>query len=219
MEAMDFRHMCVSIWNARVQAPRRLIADLALGCGSSNATATNCKRGLRWRAAARHGTAFVSSFLLQGRWNMLLEGSVVGLVEDDPVMGGSLVQSLSLEGCHVEWWKTGGEAHAGAEDRKVPIVVICDISCLTWKGTRCSASWRLHLAAALPVCDGLWRHRSGRITDARGCCRLCDQAVRRRQCHRSRPVIDPAQRSAEAGRGAGCIATNSTGRGHAAPDL
>ena len=38
---------------------------------------------------------------------MLLEGRVVGLVEDDPIMGESLVQSLSLEGCHVDWWKTG----------------------------------------------------------------------------------------------------------------
>ena len=44
---------------------------------------------------------------------MQLEGRVVGLIEDDPVMGESLVQSLSLEGCHVDWWKTGAEAMRG----------------------------------------------------------------------------------------------------------
>ena len=32
---------------------------------------------------------------------MLLEGHSVAVIEDDPVMGESLVQALSLEGCHV----------------------------------------------------------------------------------------------------------------------
>ena len=57
---------------------------------------------------------------------MLLEGRVVGLVEDDPVMGESLVQSLSLEGCHVDWWKTGAEALRGLRATS-PDLVICDI--------------------------------------------------------------------------------------------
>jgi two-component system response regulator HydG len=57
---------------------------------------------------------------------MLLEGRVVGLVEDDPVMGESLVQSLSLEGCHVDWWKTGAEAIRGLHATS-PDLVICDI--------------------------------------------------------------------------------------------
>ena len=57
---------------------------------------------------------------------MLLEGRVVGLIEDDPIMGESLVQSLSLEGCQVEWWKTGGEAMRGLRIVN-PDVVICDI--------------------------------------------------------------------------------------------
>ena len=57
---------------------------------------------------------------------MLLEGRVVGLVEDDPVMGESLVQSLSLEGCHVDWWKTGSEAMRGLRVTS-PDLVICDI--------------------------------------------------------------------------------------------
>lgn len=57
---------------------------------------------------------------------MMLEGRVVGLVEDDPVMGESLVQSLSLEGCHVDWWKTGQEAMRGLRGAQ-PDLVICDI--------------------------------------------------------------------------------------------
>ena len=52
----------------------------------------------------------------------------IGLVEDDPVMGGSIVQRLELEGWEVSWWRTGREAVsglgriAGALD-----LVICDI--------------------------------------------------------------------------------------------
>lgn len=57
---------------------------------------------------------------------MLLDGRVVGLVEDDPVMGESLVQSLSLEGCHVDWWKTGEEALRGLRATS-PDLVVCDI--------------------------------------------------------------------------------------------
>ena len=57
---------------------------------------------------------------------MLLEGRVIGLVEDDPIMGESLVQSLSLEGCHVDWWKTGDEAMRGLRATS-PDLVICDI--------------------------------------------------------------------------------------------
>jgi two-component system response regulator HydG len=57
---------------------------------------------------------------------VLLEGRTIGLVEDDPVMGGSLVQSLSLEGCQVEWWKTGQEAMQRLRASS-PDLVICDI--------------------------------------------------------------------------------------------
>jgi DNA-binding NtrC family response regulator len=52
----------------------------------------------------------------------------VGLVEDDPVMGGSIVQRLELEGWDVTWWQTGGEAVADlgrvASDLDL---VVCDI--------------------------------------------------------------------------------------------
>lgn len=56
------------------------------------------------------------------------ERARAGLVEDDPVMGGSIVQRLELEGWDVTWWQTGREAvtglgrAAGALD-----LVICDI--------------------------------------------------------------------------------------------
>src|SRR5687768_5196763 len=59
---------------------------------------------------------------------MLPERAHIGLVEDDPVMGGSIVQRLELEGWDVSWWHTGREAvdaipgAAGNLD-----LVVCDI--------------------------------------------------------------------------------------------
>ncbi|GCA49466.1 transcriptional regulatory protein ZraR [Sinorhizobium sp. KGO-5] len=52
----------------------------------------------------------------------------IGLLEDDPIMGESLVQRLSLEGYKVQWWTRGEQAlrelssHAGEFD-----LVVCDI--------------------------------------------------------------------------------------------
>lgn len=57
---------------------------------------------------------------------MLLEGRTIGLVEDDPIMGESLVQSLSLEGCHVEWWNTAADAIRELRTTNLDLV-ICDI--------------------------------------------------------------------------------------------
>jgi DNA-binding NtrC family response regulator len=57
---------------------------------------------------------------------MLLEGRVIGLVEDDSIMGESLVQSFTLEGCHVDWWKTGRDALSGLRS-SMPDLVVCDI--------------------------------------------------------------------------------------------
>ena len=57
---------------------------------------------------------------------MLLEGHSVAVIEDDPVMGESLVQALSLEGCQVDWWKTGAEAATGLRST-TPDLVICDM--------------------------------------------------------------------------------------------
>ena len=56
------------------------------------------------------------------------ERARVGLVEDDPVMGGSIVQRLELEGWDVTWWQTGGEAVAGLGRVAGALdLVICDI--------------------------------------------------------------------------------------------
>src|SRR5438105_3196699 len=57
---------------------------------------------------------------------MLPERRIIGLAEDDAVMGESLVQTLTLEGCHVEWWKSGEEALTALRSRS-PDLVICDI--------------------------------------------------------------------------------------------
>jgi len=50
----------------------------------------------------------------------------VGVVEDDPIMGESLVQWLSVEGYEPAWWRTGAEAMAGLQDR-TPDALICDM--------------------------------------------------------------------------------------------
>ena len=57
---------------------------------------------------------------------MQLDGRTIGLIEDDPIMGESLVQSLTLEGCHVDWWQTGDEAIRGLRATS-PDLVVCDI--------------------------------------------------------------------------------------------
>lgn len=57
---------------------------------------------------------------------MLPDAVSIAVIEDDPIMGESLNQYLELEGCRVEWWRTGREALAGL-NRHVPDVVICDI--------------------------------------------------------------------------------------------
>lgn len=57
---------------------------------------------------------------------MSLEHRLIALVEDDPIMGESLVQRLALEGMVVRWWKNGSEALAEFE-RERPEAVVCDI--------------------------------------------------------------------------------------------
>jgi len=59
---------------------------------------------------------------------MLPDHPRLGLVEDDPVMGGSMVQRLELEGWDVTWWRSGKEAIG--EILKAPAslqIVICDV--------------------------------------------------------------------------------------------
>ena len=57
---------------------------------------------------------------------MLPEGSRIGVIEDDPIMGASLLQRLQLEGCAVDWWTSGREAIACLQRRQHDLV-ICDI--------------------------------------------------------------------------------------------
>ena len=57
---------------------------------------------------------------------MQLDGQVIGLIEDDPVMGESLVQRLELEGCHVDWWKSKQAARAGLRSSNANLI-ICDL--------------------------------------------------------------------------------------------
>lgn len=55
------------------------------------------------------------------------ENRSVGLVEDDPIMGESLVQGLALEGLAVQWWRSGEEALAALQGGSRPDVMVCDI--------------------------------------------------------------------------------------------
>lgn len=57
---------------------------------------------------------------------MSLEGLAIGLIEDDTIMGESLVQSMGLAGSQIHWWKTGHEGIAGVRERALDLVV-CDI--------------------------------------------------------------------------------------------
>lgn len=52
----------------------------------------------------------------------------IGLVEDDPVMGGSILQRLEIEGYSVRWWQTGKAALAALESQiNRPGLMVCDI--------------------------------------------------------------------------------------------
>ena len=57
---------------------------------------------------------------------MSLDERVIGLVEDDQIMGESIVQRLALEGVTVKWWQRGRDAV-----REIPNVqleaIVCDI--------------------------------------------------------------------------------------------
>lgn len=50
----------------------------------------------------------------------------VGLIEDDMIMGESIVQRLALEGYGVDWWTSGREA-LGSATLRASDVVVCDI--------------------------------------------------------------------------------------------
>ncbi len=50
----------------------------------------------------------------------------IAVVEDDPIMGESLIQRLDLEGYDTVWWQTGRDALHGLRQRR-PDLVVCDI--------------------------------------------------------------------------------------------
>jgi DNA-binding NtrC family response regulator len=54
------------------------------------------------------------------------QGRRIGLVEDDPIMGESLVQRLRIEGAGVIWWRTRDEAVRGL-GQNLPDLVVCDL--------------------------------------------------------------------------------------------
>ncbi len=58
---------------------------------------------------------------------MLLEKISLGLIEDDPVMGESLVQRLEIEGATVEWWRSVDAARRAIEKGAPKDVIVCDI--------------------------------------------------------------------------------------------
>lgn len=57
---------------------------------------------------------------------MPLETRTIALIEDDSIMGESLVQRLALEGVAVKWWRTGKEAVVGMGSTPFD-AVLCDI--------------------------------------------------------------------------------------------
>jgi len=57
---------------------------------------------------------------------MSLSERVIGLVEDDQIMGESIVQRLSLEGVTVKWWQRGRDAAREMPSNKLDAIV-CDI--------------------------------------------------------------------------------------------
>lgn len=57
---------------------------------------------------------------------MLHNQRVIGLVEDDQIMGESIVQRLALEGVTVKWWQRGRDAVREISESKFEAIV-CDI--------------------------------------------------------------------------------------------
>src|SRR5207302_1079579 len=54
------------------------------------------------------------------------ERGVIGVIEDDPMMGGTLAHRLELEGYKPAWWRTGQEALQGLCAAQ-PDLVVSDI--------------------------------------------------------------------------------------------
>jgi DNA-binding NtrC family response regulator len=94
---------------------------------------------------------------------MLLEGRTIGLIEDDPIMGESLVQSLSLVGCKVHWWSRLSEARS-AVMKVQPDLVVCDVRLPDGHG----GSFFQELTANSPLPPFLFMTAYGTIDEAVG---------------------------------------------------
>jgi len=58
----------------------------------------------------------------------MLGGRRIAIVEDDEIMGASLVQRLDLEGARPTWWRRGTDAAAALRSAHAPFdAVVCDI--------------------------------------------------------------------------------------------
>lgn len=55
------------------------------------------------------------------------EATIVWLIEDDPIMGESLVEGLGLEGFAVRWFECGEDALTALATGPAPAVVACDM--------------------------------------------------------------------------------------------
>ena len=58
----------------------------------------------------------------------MLNGRRIAVVEDDEIMGASIVQRLELEGAQPTWWRRGADAAAALRTTRTPFdAVVCDI--------------------------------------------------------------------------------------------
>ena len=58
----------------------------------------------------------------------MLNGRRIAVVEDDEIMGASIVQRLELEGAQPTWWRRGADAAAALRTTRAPFdAVVCDI--------------------------------------------------------------------------------------------
>ncbi len=92
---------------------------------------------------------------------MSLEGRKLAVVEDDAVMGESLVQRLGLEGASVDWFSSGEEAIAGILQKRSELV-LCDICLPDTRGENVFRS----IASKMPVPRFIFMTAFGRIEEA-----------------------------------------------------
>ena len=101
----------------------RAVSVFGWSAGSSTRSAASPPSRRESRQGRRSASPFRSS---RRRSPMSLEGRTIALVEDDPIMGESLADRLSLEGARVLWWQSC-EAAAANLETVMPDLVVCDI--------------------------------------------------------------------------------------------